>query len=151
MKKIFRREGPTNTSRSFARRRSKQAKILLYVKAAILNPFVFSLAARPKHTRANQISAIPNASQNPDLWKSFGQQFIDAKYAARIAEKDDIRLIDGRAPRQSPFGAHIIKNQKQRDAACESRGEPDHERDPDIYLCDDNERPESRTVHSRMN
>jgi hypothetical protein len=109
------------------------------------------LAARPKHTRANQISAIPNASQNPDLWKSFGQQFIDAKYAARIAEKDDncqddIRLIDARAPRQSPFGAHIIKKQKQRDAGRESRGEADHERDPDIYLCDDNERSESRTV-----
>ena len=55
-------------------------------------------------------------------------------------------MIDARAPRHSSFGAHIIKKQKQRDAARESRGEPDHERDPDIYLCDDNERPESRTV-----
>jgi len=55
-------------------------------------------------------------------------------------------LIDARAPRQRSFGAHIIKKQKQRDAACESRGEPDHERDADIYLCNDNERPESRTV-----
>jgi hypothetical protein len=55
-------------------------------------------------------------------------------------------LIDARAPQQSPFGAHIIKKQKQRDAARESRGEPDHQRDPDIYLCHDNERSESRTV-----
>jgi hypothetical protein len=55
-------------------------------------------------------------------------------------------LIDARSPRQSPFGAHIIKKQKQRGAACESCGEPDHERDADIYLCDDNERSESRTV-----
>ena len=49
-------------------------------------------------------------------------------------------------PRQSTFGAHIIKKQKQRDAARESRGEANHERDPNIYLCNDNERPESRTV-----
>ena len=55
-------------------------------------------------------------------------------------------MIDARAPRQSPFGTHIIKKQKQRDAARESRGEADHERDPDIYLSDDNERPESRSV-----
>jgi len=55
-------------------------------------------------------------------------------------------LIDPWAPRQSSFGAHIIKKQKQRDAARESRGEADHERDPNVYLCDNNERPESRTV-----
>jgi hypothetical protein len=40
----------------------------------------------------------------------------------------------------------MVKEQEQRDAACESRGEADHERDPDIYLCDNNERSESRTV-----
>ena len=57
-------------------------------------------------------------------------------------------MIDARAPRHSSFGAHIIKKQKQRDAARESRGEADHERDPDIYLCDDNERSESRTVRA---
>ena len=55
-------------------------------------------------------------------------------------------MIDARTPGQSPFGAHIIKKQKQRDAARESRGKADHERDPDIYLRNDNERSESRTV-----
>jgi hypothetical protein len=55
-------------------------------------------------------------------------------------------LIDARAPRHSSFGAQIIKKQKQRDAARESRGEADHEGDPDIYFCDDNERSESRIV-----
>ena len=55
-------------------------------------------------------------------------------------------MIDPWAPRQSSFGAHIIKKQEQRDAARESRGESDHERDPDIYFCDDNECSESRTV-----
>jgi len=55
-------------------------------------------------------------------------------------------LIDARAPGQSSFGAHIIKKQKQRDAARESRGEADHERDPDINLSDDNDHPENRTV-----
>ena len=57
-------------------------------------------------------------------------------------------MIDARAPRQRPFGAYIIKKQKQRDAARESRGEADHERNPDIYLCDDNECSESRSVRA---
>ena len=55
-------------------------------------------------------------------------------------------MIDAGAPGQRTFRAHIIYEQKQRDAACESSSEADYERDPDIYLCDDNERSESRTV-----
>jgi hypothetical protein len=51
MKKTFRREGWTNTSRSFALQKSERAKIRSRAKAAILNPFVFSCATTPKHNR----------------------------------------------------------------------------------------------------
>ena len=88
--------------------------------------------------------------QNPEVWKSVRYRFVDAQNATGVAKKDDERednigLIDTRAPRYRPFGAHIIDEQKQGDTGGESRCEPDHERDPDIDLCDDNERAESRT------
>lgn len=55
-------------------------------------------------------------------------------------------MIDARAPREGPFGAHIIQKQKQRDTGRESSGETDHERDPDINLNDNDERAENRAV-----
>jgi len=43
MIKISRRERPTNTSRSFGRRKSERAEVLLRAKSAARNPFVLSL------------------------------------------------------------------------------------------------------------
>src|SRR5437763_1642652 len=60
--KIYRRERPTNTSRSFGCRKLPRAEVPLRAKSAARNPFVLSLQ---QERVQRQIDPIPTASPNP--------------------------------------------------------------------------------------
>ena len=82
-----------------------------------------------------------------DFWEALVQESIEAEYSTGVAEenderKDDIGLIDSWSPRNGALCTEIIKQQKDRQARRQTRGQPKDKRDRDINLDDHNQRTE---------